>query len=149
MSKYTNARYPEKINDLVDNDGNLNPNMNSFEVLAFIDSFVHLKKKENGDWYFDPKDFEESKFPETQRAIIFYSFKRESSSPLEGGCAMLFNNNTMQLCNFPDDTEYMYVNTVTNDGITTLTIDECNLSYARIIVVNMPIQVHIDLSALE
>lgn len=23
--KYTDARYPDKINDLVDNDGNLNP----------------------------------------------------------------------------------------------------------------------------
>ena len=24
MAKYTNARYPDKINDLVDNDGNVN-----------------------------------------------------------------------------------------------------------------------------
>ena len=27
MSKYTNALYPDKINDLVDNDGNINPSV--------------------------------------------------------------------------------------------------------------------------
>ena len=27
MSKYTNAKYPDKINDLVDNNGNINPSV--------------------------------------------------------------------------------------------------------------------------
>lgn len=39
--KYTNARYPEKINDLVDNDGNISGEaMGDFASKEYVDTAV-------------------------------------------------------------------------------------------------------------
>ena len=40
--KYTDARYPEKINDLIDNEGNLNPEAaGDFATKEYVDQVVN------------------------------------------------------------------------------------------------------------
>ena len=87
-----------------------------------------------------------STFKKTLTALIIYAYKYESSDPIRGGTMPLFNNNTHELCNSANEgDEYPdYVNLITSDDEsgenTTITLDTLDMSYFRVMVVDMPVK---------
>lgn len=77
-------------------------------------------------------------FSQTQKGMIFYAGKPESDSPIMGSAIPLYNNNTMLLCD--NENGSLAIETVTENGITTITEYNEGMSYYRIMIVEIPIQ---------
>lgn len=57
MAKYTNARYPDKINDLIDNDGNINPEVVPASVFVWNTEMVEPISDTKFKLYLREEDF--------------------------------------------------------------------------------------------